>query len=342
MTLPTPPLPPIPDIPIPIAPKKNVLKLEQQAVQQVTGALREQVQRASQQILALYVTLAGGVQNPMPDHLRGRFKRGAADIIARVTFGGQETLWELVWRALAMGEQAAASIAPADLAPTRPAVEQWIQQMTGTLAARIRAILTGAAAWAGISEPGTEKDVAAILGQVGQAVTLAERDVRWSINAAYNQGVRSGTDAAGVRRMWVAEVDACLHCLAYSGEIAEPGQPYRAGLTYYVGPEGSLKPLRQPAGLLLWGPPLHPNCRCDQEPYLGSEGYPVMPWERDETSVAAALKREARRSVLRGESGSDSTPALVRAADALLAIGSGLPKSVEARARAAVRAGRFK
>ena len=138
--------------------------------------------------------------------------------------------------------------------------------------------------------------------------------------------------------MWVSERDACLHCLAYTGEIAQPRQPYRAGLTFYIDPDGNPKPISWDS---VWAPPLHPNCRCRQEPVVDAT-YPLQPWETASTSPSDALKREAKRTVLMGRSGNDSQPARLRAASALLAIGAGLPKSVVARARAAVKVGRFK
>lgn len=84
------------------------------------------------------------------------------------------------------------------------------------------------------------------------------------------------------------------------------------------------------------------NCRCYQIPVPVLEGYPVMPWETGPVHPSEALQREARRSVAKGMSGSDSLPARLRATSALLAVGAGLPKSVEAKARAAVRARRYR
>ena len=76
-------------------------------------------------------------------------------------------------------------------------------------------------------------------------------------------------------------------------------------------------------------PPAHPNCRCTVEPLNAPE-------------YAAALRREADRSVLRGFSlESESMGTRVDAARRLIDRGVDAPKTVVAFARRAVRAGEF-
>jgi hypothetical protein len=81
-------------------------------------------------------------------------------------------------------------------------------------------------------------------------------------------------------------------------------------------------------------PPRHPHCRCQTCIWLGTApGQPDLP---------SALKREAARAVLKGWSAYDSRRARLKAASKLLQRGgAGLPKSVQAEARAAVERGRF-
>lgn len=333
--------------PLPTAPRPHVLDLELQAVQAVVGGLKRQLQRATQQILALYASLAGGVDQPLPNHLRRTFADAAAQIIAAVAFTNRASLQALVRQALAMGASdatyaGAAAAAALAAQPVRPELEDWVQALVGTLAERVFATLAAARALPHILQPADPKTIMVVISKLNEAGNLAERDTRWAVNAGYNQSFRDAADRQGIPVVWVAEEDACLHCLAYSGEVAQPGAPFPKDLTYYLGPNGERKPLRQPPGLVLWGPPLHPNCRCDLELYLGSQGYPVAPWEREETTIAQALKREAQRSVLRGVAGHESQPALVRAASALLSRGTSLPVTVQRRARRAIKAGRFK
>jgi len=121
--------------------------------------------------------------------------------------------------------------------------------------------------------------------------------------------------------VWVAERDACLHCLSYSGQTAKPG--------------GTFSPL---AGFdphpLPWsahgvdGPPLHDHCRCRLWPATAMN--------------AAAAAREAERSVARGWSAYASVPERLRATARLLsAPSSRLPKSVVERAERDLRRGAF-
>lgn len=154
---------------------------------------------------------------------------------------------------------------------------------------------------------------------LGAANSLASR-VTSGVVAGGNQGVRRAASAAGVPTVWIAETNACVHCLAYSGRVAQTGQKFPGGLTYGV---KSYFPddIATPA--------LHPHCRCYLEPL-------------NDQSYADALRREADRSVLRGFSlESESMSVRVGAAKRLLDEGVDAPKSVIAYAEAAVKRGSF-
>lgn len=151
-------------------------------------------------------------------------------------------------------------------------------------------------------------------------VSRIESAVAGHVTAAASQAVRDVAAERNAHVLWVAERDGCLHCLAYAGQTTTGVFP--PGLTF------GDRPLPPPAVLL--GPPLHPRCRCSLEV-----------WHADDTAVVEALKREAKRSVLRGEANDDSEAVRLRAAARLLEAGAGLPKTVEDRARRAVRAGEF-
>lgn len=145
-----------------------------------------------------------------------------------------------------------------------------------------------------------------------------------AVNQAASVGVDEAArqlDADGV--MWVAERDGCLHCQALSGHIMPLGRRFPVSVTF------GDKPLRWAKFTGL--PPRHPHCRCRPRPVWG-----------DAQGASTALQREARRSVVRGFGlPSESQAARLRAADRLLRRGAGLPRSVEAYGRDAVRAGRF-
>lgn len=163
-------------------------------------------------------------------------------------------------------------------------------------------------------------DPATILAPVNGARNSLERTVTSLVNQAGNAGSTAVADAAGLSTVWVAETNACVTCLAYSGIVTRPGKAFPAGLTY-----GKRSTVAEPVRY----PPAHPNCRCTVEP-LNSPEY------------AAALRREADRSVLRGFSlESESMPTRVDAARRLIERGVDAPKTVVAFARRAVRAGEF-
>lgn len=161
------------------------------------------------------------------------------------------------------------------------------------------------------------------------AAVRSERTARWSVNRSANRAREAVARQLGVELVWVAERDACLHCLAYAGEVTKPGTPFPAGLTF------ADKPLKQPD--LVPYPPLHPNCRCHVQPWLGTrEGGGT------DVELPDVLKREARRSVVLGTAlPGESEPARLRAADRLIKQGAALPASVVARGRKAVNTGSF-
>jgi len=178
-------------------------------------------------------------------------------------------------------------------------------------------------------DPRDVRDIEAAFACAHRAVTRTNATASWAVGRSLAAGVRSVADVMGAGRLWIGERDACLHCLAYFGVIAGPGEVFPTGLTY------GRKPLRG----LVPDPPLHPHCRCR-----------IVVWDPSwadtgPDSYPAALKREARRSVARGWSlESESNAARVDAAGRLLAKISGngmLPASVESYAARAVRLGQF-
>jgi len=153
---------------------------------------------------------------------------------------------------------------------------------------------------------------------LGHANSVRGR-VTEGVNRAGNEGVTTVADEAGLSTVWVAETNACVRCLKYSGQVARVGEDFPGGLTYG----------RPVGGPSLPHPPLHPRCRCVVEP-LRSQEY------------ADALRREADRSVLRGFSlESESMGTRIDAADRLLATNPNAPKSVLQYSRNAVKRGEF-
>lgn len=158
------------------------------------------------------------------------------------------------------------------------------------------------------------------LSKVFEASNTLNRAVTTIIGQAGNAGTTAVADKAGRPTVWVAETNACVTCLAYSGTVAKPGKSFPAGRTY-----GARSTMNEAKPY----PPAHPHCRCTVEPL-------------NDASYAEALRREADRSVLRGFSlSSESMKVRVDAAERLLARDVDAPKSVIAYAQRAVRAGEF-
>lgn len=163
-------------------------------------------------------------------------------------------------------------------------------------------------------------DPETVLAPVNAARNIVERDVVTLVNSAGNAGSTAVADAANLPTVWVAETNACVECLAYSGRVAKPGKTFPGGLTY-----GAKSYNPEPIAY----PPRHPRCRCTVEPLRSAE-------------YADALRREADRSVLRGFSlESESMKTRIDAADRLLARGVDAPQSVQAYARRSIKAGEF-
>lgn len=172
----------------------------------------------------------------------------------------------------------------------------------------------------------TNTDVAAVAGKVKKGKNRIEGFARWTANEGINAGTSDVARKMGLRLIWVAERNGCLHCLAHAGYVTEPGGLF-PGISF--DPKASNIPAVE-------HPPLHPNCRCQTRTTDAPPGPP--PRDRSSLSPAARLAAEARRSVVYQWTDHASEPAAIRAAEALLSAGADLPASVEARARAQVRA----
>lgn len=173
----------------------------------------------------------------------------------------------------------------------------------------------------------TETDVAAVAAQATSAVNQAKADTAWVATRSVARGSVDVAAATGAGRVWIAERDACLACLALSGHVVHDSALF-PNITF------GDRPLSLPA---VPYPPRHPHCRCRVRPYTG----PGPSLDMSATDTASALAREARRSVLKGWTGHESEPARRRAADRLIHQGAHLPRSVVARAARDLHADRF-
>ncbi len=207
-----------------------------------------------------------------------------------------------------------------------------------------------------------------------QASAILARTARTTFNTELNEGLVAAAKARGAQLVWIAERDACLSCTGLAGHVVTPGQTFPDG-TRFGGRRGEFAPVL--------APPLHHNCRCRVSPWIGHDtdaaAAATHDWadaikdaqaRGDQVAVDAArkaaaaakqsasvdlpqaLRREAERAVLRGDSAFDSERARLSAADRLLTkvgadrnapspYGWKVPASVKAKARAAIKRGTF-
>lgn len=131
------------------------------------------------------------------------------------------------------------------------------------------------------------------------------------------------SESERLQRIWLSKRDACVHCQAYAGTVANEGHNFPGGLTWGEEPICVSD---------IPGPPLHNGCRCHEERIDGGEH-----------AMSDALKREAMRSIAKGWSlPSEDLNTRLKATQKLLDSNPSLPKSVIAEAKRAVRLGAFK
>ncbi|GGW98750.1 hypothetical protein [Streptomyces chartreusis] len=170
--------------------------------------------------------------------------------------------------------------------------------------------------------------VLAGLGAARAAVSLSRGHIAWVTAAAVAEGLDAVARSAGTLRLWVAEADACVRCLAYSGLIVQQDESFPGGLSW----DPRQRRLRA-AGVP--GPPLHQHCRCRTVPWSNR-------WPAVGIAFPEALRREAERSIGYGRARpSESTTVRIRAARELLRTVDDLLPAVQTVARTAVRNGRF-
>lgn len=172
-------------------------------------------------------------------------------------------------------------------------------------------------------------DLHAVMGKLRQTVARAEGSARYTANEGINAGAATVAHAQGLNLIWVAERNACLDCLAHAGWVVEPNGWFPPGLSFDPLRAGIVRAVR-------WAP-LHPNCRCQVRSYDGPVGAPNV--DRSRVDPAARLAAEARRSTVYQWTDYGSGAARRRAAEALLQAGADLPRTVERRARQALRRG---
>lgn len=237
-----------------------------------------------------------------------------------------ETVTGQLQQGMALGAMQAAGDAGVTV-PDEMRLDRATRAAVDGLDATGRTALEDAARLAQTLPMDTATDLDAVVAKAMSGANEIRAAVRWAANRVVSGGILQVAEASGDLLVWLAERDACLVCLALSGQVVTPGGEFNASATFGDRPM-PLFPISQPLPLLQ--PPRHPNCRCR-----------LRLWRPDDSDLPSVLRREAQRAVARGWSNNASEPARMRAADRLLHHPSLLPKSVRDRSRRDVRRGAF-
>lgn len=364
----------------------EALKLEKAAVSAAAGPVRSAVQQVFAWLLASWARTFG---KPRAEGSGERFSRLVADLAARIEgipLDPVPVLRDYAARARALGVRQGTREAGVPGASASLEISRESARAIDTAARSSRAKLAEAVTLVRAKDSGTLVDVQRRIAAMHQAASVLERAARTVANRELNAGIAAVAEKAGARLVWVAERDACVACLALSGRVVDVGKPFNWRLTFggkayqpmAYNPAGKLVP----APLLM--PPRHPNCRCRVSPWLGHDTAGALSVTHDwadairdalakgdtvradaarraaaaaadsaSFDLPAALRREAERSVLRGDAlPSESANVRIQAADRLLnRIGSAknsrspsgwaVPASVKKRAERAVKRGAF-
>ena len=316
-----------PDVDGPEVPDRESLAFEALVLANVTAEVAILIKELIGLMLAAFDAATRG--GPMP-------KRAAQDLGRRIALRLRRLRWspmdprlrDAARQARALGQdRAVARLAPSDrpevIEPWRAALEIGLPPADRALTER----LTEAARLASTLDMTKRRNLMAVVGRTSSGLALVEGHARWTANEGINAGTATVARSSGLNLVWVAERGACLHCLAHAGWVVEPGDVF---------PAVSFDPLAKRIPAVRW-PPLHPNCRCQVRTYDGPAGAPSR--DRSRADPAARLAAEARRSVVYQWTDHASGVAAQRAAEVLLRAGADLPRTVQDRARRAVRKG---
>ncbi|WP_213451579.1 hypothetical protein [Rhizomonospora bruguierae] len=302
----------------------EAIAFEERAAEQLTAAARRELVAVTRRVTAEYVRRAGGVDQLLPADQVPAFRAVLVAALAGLSIRVGDRLARIAAAGLALGLRHAAAVLGNIRLRLRPSPA--LRDVVAAVNERAAADLAAAVRAARTADLERHSDVMAAVGRANQAVHRVDATTRWVANRAVNEGIAAAADDAVAARLWVAERDACLTCLAYAGMVVGAGELFPAGQTF-----GDTSAV---VGALA-GPPAHPRCRCRLSPWLSARE------SADGVNLPDVLRREAQRTVLRGWSAHASEPARLRAADRVLRSHLLVPRSVADRARRAVAAGTF-
>ncbi|WP_326779716.1 hypothetical protein OG481_02140 [Streptomyces longwoodensis] len=313
------------------------LALEQETADAAVGSAEKATTALVTRMLTAWVAAFGSPDTEAGDpsivrRLLASARAAVRRVLDQLAVRAENVLTTVLPEALALGvRQAGETIAAAAGRPRRASAVRPGRELAaaaGRVAEMVRERRDRALALLHPDRVSRWSDVLTGLGAARGAVAAVRAQAALVVHTGANDGGRAVADAAGLGRLWVAEADACVNCLAYAGRVAPVGTAFPGGLSWDPRQRRTGAPVVQ-------GPPLHPNCRCRAVPWS-------VRWTSSGLPFPEAVRREAERAIGYGRArSSESRAARVRAARELLRIGDDLLPDVEARARAAASTGRF-
>jgi hypothetical protein len=314
----------------------TVRALEDDTTTLILGDLDRQLDTLARSLLAAGTRAFGAPEVPGPglDRIVTAARAAVRRLLAPLADRAGHLLAAAIPSALALGRTQAAEFLRAAAGRALPAPRVRATRALRDQAARVTRAITDhtghALALLGRGQVTRWTHLLHAVGAARTAAAAVRAHTAWVIGQCVNAGLDAASRPAGMVRLWVAEADACVRCLAYTGRTAPTGGTFPGGLSW--DPRQ-----RHTRAAAVSGPPLHPHCRCRTVPWNprwrpapGAAPFPL------------ALAREAQRSLAYGRHlGSESQAARLRAAAELLRTTNDLLPAVEAHARTAVRARRF-
>jgi hypothetical protein len=316
----------------------TVISLEKQVTDQALGNADRAFEDLIRSTLAAWTRTFGGTDQPaLSGDLLRRILNAAQAVIRQILDGiadrAPAALADRLAPAIALGvEQGTAFVRAASgrrrRAPRGPAVSRALRDE----ARRIRDLVVERRDRALFLLHPDRVDrwshMLAGLGAARAALPAVRAHVAWVVNTAIHEGLDAVVRAVAPLRVWVAEADACVRCLAYTGRVVKADEPFPGGLSW--DPRQ-----RRARAAAVDGPPLHAHCRCRAVPWSNA-------WHPDGVPFPEALRREAERSIGYGRARpSEARAVRLRAARELLRAVDDLLPAVETTARTAIRNGRF-
>lgn len=325
----------------------EALSLEEAAALAASGPINEALKSVLSWSHVEWIRRFGRPRDRQDGEAFQQFIQELVQRLLRIRIDPASTLLDYAAKARTLGTAQGFIEAGARPVDIPDAIERDTHVRVAKAVAKARAKLASAPVLVGNLQRGSYLTVNRALAPAQQAANIVHRVARTVVNEELNNGLATVAEHVGGRLLWIAERDACVMCLALSGQFARNGEfnwkrTFGAKAYPPTDEDGTEVPLA--------GPPRHPNCRCRVTPWLGHDTQAARDVTHDwaeaiedakangdwvavaaahkaaqaamvsaETDLPRALRREAERSILNGYAlPSESEGVRRKAADRLL------------------------